>query len=90
MLQAYENDTKVLILHIATLELRLCLLEGLSKKDAISYTTASISQSLGTMRNTLLPDDEVQAVHNLVAAQLDWLEQRREKEALQDLATAST
>ena len=82
MLQSYGNDIKVLVLHIATLELRLCQLEGLSKDDAISYTTASISQSLGTMNNTLLPDEEVQAINRLVAAQLDRLVQRKEREAV--------
>lgn len=82
MLESYENETKVLILHIATLELRLCLLEGLTKEDAISYTTASVSQSLGTMHNTLLPGDEVETIQNLVTAQYDRLTQRSEGEAL--------
>lgn len=82
MLQSYENETKVLILHIATLELRLCLLEGLTKEDAISYTAASVSQSLGIMHNTLLPGDEVETLQNLVAAQYDRLTQRREVEVL--------
>lgn len=82
MLESYDNETKVLILHIATLELRLCQLEGLSQEDAIAHTTASISQSLGTMNNTLLSDAEARTVEHLVSAQYDRLVQRRERETL--------
>ncbi len=81
MLESYENETKVMILHIATLELRLCLLEGSAKETAIAHTAASISQSLGTMHNTLLSDEEAQTVQNLVSAQYDRLAHRK-KEAL--------
>lgn len=73
MLESYTNETKVLVLHLATLELRLCLLEGLSHGDAVTHTAASIGQSLGTMRNTLLPNDELASLERLVAAQLERL-----------------
>lgn len=76
MLESYTNETKVLVLHLATLELRLGLLEGLSHDDAVAHTAASIGQSLGTMHNTLLPDDELAALERLVAAQLERLTQR--------------
>ena len=89
MLESYTNETKVLVLHIATLELRLCLLEGLSKEDAVGYTTASIGQSLGTMHNTLLPDDEIAAIERLVAAQLERLLQQSEGRASREAEASS-
>lgn len=90
MLESYTNETKVLVLHLATLELRLCLLEGLSHDDAVGHTAASIGQSLGTMHNTLLPDDEQEALQRLVAAQLERLLQRGEGRAPREAEPPST
>ncbi|ADI15160.1 hypothetical protein [Truepera radiovictrix] len=82
MLEAYGNETKVLVLHLANLELRLCALEGLSRDEAIAQTTDAVRLSLGAMRNTLLPDDEVETLKHLIAAQYDRLAPKEGAEVL--------